>query len=347
MHSKSTNTLLCLLFLSFSFVERLERALAVKPIVYFCYEKEQRRAWTIISFISGPYTYQRQGEPPDLRGRLAEPNGLIHSFFRPSDDLQKLPYLIPSQFFAHQTLKLLSELVDKLKWTTDFNDDIVRLTTDLRNVLFNENAANDPNTTITFNHTKHGLIYAYEIDGLGNINLMDDSNIPSLLSLPYLCPDGIPVNHTIYQNTRKFIFSPDNPWFFRGKHLEGKHLHLPRIFYIWNAVGVGGPHVGQSMVWPLAITMRGLTTNDEEEIRTCLKLLQVSHAGKGFMHEAANVDMPSRYTRSWFAWANSLFGEFIWKLYRERPDLLNWIQWFWWCYWHIERVTLTGKIFIF
>ena len=74
------------------------------------------------------------------------------------------------------------------------------------------------------NIPKYGLIYAYEIDGLGNRNLMDDSNIPSLLSLPYLCPDDIPLDDPVYQNTRKFILSQDNPWFFRGKVLEGKHL---------------------------------------------------------------------------------------------------------------------------
>lgn len=86
---------------------------------------------------------------------------------------------------------------------------------------------------------------------------------------------------------------------------------------------MGGPHIGNDMVWPLAITMRGLTSNDEKEIRECLRLLQISHGGKGFMHESVHVSEPSHYTRSWFAWANSLFGEFIWKLYRERPHLLD------------------------
>ncbi|CAF5117630.1 unnamed protein product, partial [Rotaria sp. Silwood1] len=46
-----------------------------------------------------PYTYQRQGYPRDPRGYPARPNGLIHSFFRPSDDLQIYPYLVPPQFF--------------------------------------------------------------------------------------------------------------------------------------------------------------------------------------------------------------------------------------------------------
>jgi hypothetical protein len=174
---------------------------------------------------SGPYTYQRQGYPPNPIGYNAKPNGLIHTFFRPSDDLQKLPYLIPSQFFAHHTLKLLLELVKKLEWTNDFSDDIVKLISDLHNILFDDKIKNNQVTTITFNHPKHGLIYLYETDGLGGKNLMDDSNIPSLLSLPYVSPDDIPILDPIYQNTRKFVLSPDNPWYFKGNVIEGKYIH--------------------------------------------------------------------------------------------------------------------------
>ncbi|CAF1079571.1 unnamed protein product [Adineta steineri] len=256
---------------------------------------------------SGPYTYQRQGHPTDPRGRHSKPNGLIHTFFRPSDDLQLYPYLIPSQFFAHHTLNLLLELVKKLEWTADFNNDILSLTSVLHDILFNDKMTNNSETSITVSHTKYGFIYSYETDGLGHTNLMDDSNIPSLLSLPYLCPNDIPKNHSIYQNTRKFVLSTDNPWFFKGAALEGN----------------GGPHVGPSMAWPLAIIMRGLTTNDDEEIRSCIKMLQKSHANTGFMHESIDVNNPRHFTRSWFAWANSLFGEFIWKIYREKPHLLN------------------------
>ncbi|CAF3022588.1 unnamed protein product [Rotaria socialis] len=256
---------------------------------------------------SGIYTYQRQGHPSDPHGHKAKPNGLIHTFFRPSDDLQKFPYLIPSQFFAHHTLKLLLELVKKLEWGNYFNGDILKLISDLHDILFDDKIANNQETIITFKHPTHGLIYSYEIDGFGNRNLMDDSNIPSLLSLPYLSPDDFPLKHSIYQNTRKFVLSSDNPWFFKGNLLEGN----------------GGPHVGNSMAWPLAIIMRGLTTIDNDEIRLCLKMLQKSHGNTGFMHESINVNNQMHYTRSWFAWANSLFGEFIWKLYIEKPHLLN------------------------
>ncbi|CAF1141495.1 unnamed protein product [Rotaria sp. Silwood1] len=264
--------------------------------------KEQRRYNG-----SGSYTYQRQGAPPDPRGYHAKPNGLIYSYFRPSDDLQTYPYLIPSQFFAHHALKILFELVKKLNLTNDFSDDISSLISHLHTILFDDNIKNNIETLITFQHKNFGLIYSYEINGVGDRNLMDDANIPSLLSLPYLCPNDISINDSIYQNTRKFVLSKDNPWFFNGGLLEG----------------IGGPHVGYEMVWPLGIIMRGLTTNDDDEIRLCLNMLQKSHADTGFMHESIHMNNPIRFTRSWFAWANSLFGEFIWKLYREKKYLLD------------------------
>jgi meiotically up-regulated gene 157 (Mug157) protein len=221
-------------------------------------------------------------------------------------------------------LKLLLELLNKLEWKNDFNDILSNLTSNLHDILFDDKITNNQETIITFNHSKYGFIYSYEIDGLGNRNLMDDANIPSLLSLPYLCPDDIPIDQSIYQNTRKFILSLDNQWFFKGSKLEGKNSHLTTMMmYSIFSKGNGGPHVGNAMAWPLAIIMRGLTTTDDNEIRLCLKMLQKSHANTGFMHESIDVNNPMHYTRAWFAWANSLFGEFIWKLYREKPYLLN------------------------
>jgi meiotically up-regulated gene 157 (Mug157) protein len=140
---------------------------------------------------------------------------------------------------------------------------------------------------------------------MGSYNLMDDANVPSLLSLPYL--DAIPAASVAYKNTRRFLFSEDNPFFFRGKAGEG----------------IGGPHAGIDLIWPLSIIMRGLTSTDEREIKQCVQTLKQSHAGTGFMHETFHKDDVTKYTRSWFAWANTLFGEFIWKIYREKPNLLS------------------------
>jgi meiotically up-regulated gene 157 (Mug157) protein len=149
------------------------------------------------------------------------------------------------------------------------------------------------------------LIYAYEVDGFGNQLLMDDANVPSLLSLSYL--GCCTANDPVYVRTRSFVLSDDNPYFFRGKAGEG----------------IGGPHVGLHMIWPLGIIMRALTSNDDKEILNCLRVLKNTHAGTGFMHEAFDKDDPKKFTRSWFAWANTMFGELIVKLHEQRPHLLR------------------------
>lgn len=160
---------------------------------------------------------------------------------------------------------------------------------------------------------KHGLardnygnvIFAYETDCYGNSYRMDDANIPSLLSLPYL--DFVDQDDQIYQNTRRFVLSDDNPFFYQGNAGEG----------------IGGPHAGNNQIWPMSIIIRAMTTDDEDEIITCLKTLVSTTAGTNFMHETFNKDFPDNFTRGWFAWANSLFGELIAYLYREKPHILE------------------------
>ncbi len=155
------------------------------------------------------------------------------------------------------------------------------------------------------NHRIYGKIYAFEVDGYGNVLCMDDANVPSLLSLPYLgcCKATDP----LYESTRAFVLSKANPYYFSGSAGEG----------------VGGPHVGMDMIWPLGITMRALTSRDHHEISRCLRLLKETHAGTGFMHESFHKDDPKKFTRKWFAWANTLFGEMIVKIQTERPTLLE------------------------
>ena len=155
------------------------------------------------------------------------------------------------------------------------------------------------------NHPDLSKIYPYEINGFGSFNVMDDANVPSILSLPYLT--GIKSIDPIYLNSRKIILSNNNPFFFKGKAGEG----------------IGGPHIGVDYIWPISIAMRGLTSNDDAEIKHCLTMLRQTHAGTGFMHEAFHKDDANKFTRKWFAWANTLFGEFVWKVYRERKHLLD------------------------
>ena len=155
-------------------------------------------------------------------------------------------------------------------------------------------------------HPKYGKIYAFEVDGFGNHLLMDDANVPSLLSMGYL--GDVPMNDSVYQNTRRFVWSEDNPWFFRGKAGEG----------------IGGPHVGHDMVWPMSIMMKCFTAQSDDEIRHCMRLLLSTDAGTGFMHESFHKDDATRFTRAWFAWQNTLFGELVLKLIADgKAPLLN------------------------
>lgn len=255
----------------------------------------------------GPYHFQRttawatDGVPLGGYGYPAKPNGMICSMFRPSDDATVFPYLVPSNIFAHNSLWKLQIMAEKSNSTNgrDLSKEITLVFANLEKSLMKESI---------FNHNDFGKIFAFEVNGFGSHNLMDDSNIPSLLSLNYLLDNKYPnQNVDVFTNTRKFCLSASNPFFFKGKAAEG----------------IGGPHCGMDMIWPMSIIMRGLTSNDDKEIKLCLTMLQKTHAGTGFMHESFHKDDASNYTRKWFAWANTLFGEFVWKLYREKPQLLN------------------------
>lgn len=250
----------------------------------------------------GSYSFQRNTpKATDTRaldgyGYPVNPVGLICSAFRPSDDASVFSFLIPSNFFAVVSLKQAAEMMTEIANDTETAAELLALKEEVE-IALKEHAIVE--------HEKYGKIYAFEVDGFGNRLMMDDANVPSLLSLPYL--DAVDVSDPIYQNTRKFVLSKDNPFFFEGKA----------------AKGIGGPHVGMDMIWPMAITMQGLTSTDGEEIRECIKTLKNTHAGTGFMHETFHKDDPSDFTRSWFAWANTLFGEFLWETYKKDPSLLS------------------------
>ena len=135
---------------------------------------------------------------------------------------------------------------------------------------------------------------------------MDDANVPSLLAMPYL--GTVSLKDPIYQNTRRMVWSKDNPYFFRGTAGEG----------------IGGPHIGYDMIWPMSIIMRAMTSCEDDEIRKCIKMLRNTDGDTGFMHESFHKDNPEKFTRHWFAWANTLFGELILKLIEmKKIALLN------------------------
>ncbi|MGZ3951896.1 MAG: glycoside hydrolase family 125 protein, partial [Flavisolibacter sp.] len=157
----------------------------------------------------------------------------------------------------------------------------------------------------TATHPQFGKVYAYEVNGFGSYNLMDDANVPSLLALPYL--NAVSKTDPIYQNTRKLLWSSSNPFFFKGKAADG----------------IGGPHAGMDMIWPLSIIIRGLTSSSDAEIKNCITTLIKSNAGTGFMHESFHKDDLAKFTRKWFAWANTIFGELVMELYSSKPALLK------------------------
>ncbi len=260
--------------------------------------KEQQRKDGV-----GPYKFQRKTERAldtlnnDGLGAPVNPVGLIASCFRPSDDATTLQFLVPSNFFAVSSLRKAAEILQEVNKETALAQECTDLAKEVETAL---------KKYAVYKHPKYGKIYAFEVDGFGNHFLMDDANVPSLLAMPYL--GDVDVKDRIYQNTRRFVWSEDNPYFFKGKAGEG----------------IGGPHIGYDMVWPMSIMMKAFTSTDDQEIKACIKMLMDTDAGTGFMHESFHKDNPEKFTRAWFAWQNTLFGELILKLVNEgKVDLLN------------------------
>ncbi|HTR42218.1 MAG TPA: glycoside hydrolase family 125 protein [Pseudomonadales bacterium] len=250
----------------------------------------------------GPYHFQRHTDTPsdtlagDGYGNPARPVGLIFSMFRPSDDATLYPLLVPSNFFAVVSLRQAAEMLDQIHEDKDSAAQCRALAREVEAALRQYAVVKLP---------QGGSGYAFEVDGYGKINCMDDANVPNLISLSYL--GALNRNETLYQNTRNWALSPQNPYYFKGSAAEG----------------LGGPHSGPNMVWPLGLMMQGMTSTDDAEIRHCLNTLQHTHAGTGFMHESFDKDDSQKFTRSWFAWANTMFGEFVLKVYNENPTLLG------------------------
>jgi meiotically up-regulated gene 157 (Mug157) protein len=198
--------------------------------------------------------------------------------------------------FAVVSLRQLSEIFISCLGDTVFSNECLSLALEIEQAL--EKFA-------VVEHPVAGKIYPLEIDGFGNALCMDDANVPNVLSIPYIGYKQ--VDDPVYQSSRKFSLSHHNPWFNEGKC----------------AKGIGGPHVGENKIWPLGLVMQALTSSNDEEIIYCLATLKRTHAGTGFIHESFHVDNPEKFSRSWFAWANTIFGELILHLYKVKPELLS------------------------
>lgn len=240
------------------------------------------------------YWFERDNCPPSDtlnnggKGAPVAYTGMTWSGFRPSDDACKYGYLIPSELFAVLTLKRIAKFAEL--FDAELADTALRTAEEIRNGVYAYGLVQHPN---------HGIIYAYETDGMNHYNLMDDANVPSLLSLPYLgiCEKDDP----LYLRTRNFVLSDDNRYFYSGAM----------------GCGVGSPHTPAGYVWHIALCIEALTTDDEDEIVRIMKTLLTTHAGTEFMHEGFDPNDPAQFTRSWFAWANSMFGELVYTLYEE------------------------------
>lgn len=222
--------------------------------------------------------------------------GLVVSCFRPSDDATIFGFLIPSNMFIVSSLKQLNEMIE----ATGKGRDMLETS---RTLLREVDGAIRKYGIVE--HPKYGKIYAFEVDGFGGQNLMDDANVPSLLAAPYL--KYVSYKDPVYRNTRKFLWSKDNPYFYKGVAGEG----------------IGGPHCGKDRVWPMSIIMKGLTTGNKDEISECLAMLVNTDGDAGFMHESFHKDNAKDFGRPWFAWANSLFAELVIKVSKEHPELLQ------------------------
>ena len=210
--------------------------------------------------------------------------GMTWSGFRPSDDCCTYHYLIPSEMFASVILGYMIEMADEIYKDAVLSARAAKLKAEIDGGIEKFAIVDHPNG---------GKMYAYETDGLGNYNLMDDANVPSLLSLPYL--GYCSAEDELYKNTRDFILSKNNPYYFEGSA----------------AKGIGSPHTPKDYIWHVSLAMQGLTSTDDKEIEYLLDLFETTTAGTGLMHEGFHVDNPDKFTREWFAWANSIFAEFV------------------------------------
>jgi meiotically up-regulated gene 157 (Mug157) protein len=266
----------------------------------------------------GPYSFERLNDrgvetvPNGGWGRDTRKIGLIHATHRPSDDACEYPFNIPVNLFASTVLNELAEMFTANNLDSYFAWRCKALSDTIKRAV---------NSYAIIDCPYWDRIYAYEIDGLGGYTLMDDANIPGLLSLPYL--DSQYFDDPVYQNTREFVLSGGNPYFHQGKF----------------AHGIGSPHTEEKIpagIWPMSIIMRAFTGEFARaaltgqrpgdtaigEMKTSLRGLMDTHAGTYFIHEATNPDKPQDYTRYWFAMANSIFGQLFLAVYNTNPELL-------------------------
>ncbi|KAK9461194.1 uncharacterized protein V1516DRAFT_343505 [Lipomyces oligophaga] len=248
------------------------------------------------------YTFQRQtnvGTETLALGGAGNPTNLntslIRSAFRPSDDATIFQFFIPANAFIAVELKKLKILLSSAGHN-ELADQVFERGTRIEQGVWDHGV---------FQHREFGKVFAYEVDGYGGVNSMDDANLPSLLSLPIL--GFVDKDNEIYQNTRRMVMSKSgNPYYLKGPEFAG----------------IGGPHIGVRYAWPMSLLTLIRTSDDDEEITSALKLVKSTTGGLGLMHESVNVRRSRDYTRSWFAWCNAEFAKAILDLAKRKPYLV-------------------------
>jgi uncharacterized protein len=220
------------------------------------------------------------------KGGRVVPTGMTWSAFRPSDDACTYGYLVPANMFAVVILGYAAEMCDVINQTA-LKEECLKLREEIQSGI--EQYAK-------LDHPIHGDMFVYETDGEGRVNVMDDANVPSLLAAPYL--GYLPYDDPAYLNTRSFLLSRDNPYYYEGKY----------------ANGIGSPHTPDHYIWHIALAIQGMTTTSEVEKQEILAYFKQTDGGTNFMHEGFNADCPEEFTRDWFAWANTMFSEFVLSL---------------------------------
>jgi len=210
--------------------------------------------------------------------------GMVWNAFRPSDDPHTYGYHVPGNLFLANGLPFVVKVAKEVWEDQELAEHANKLRDDILNGVQNYGTKEVDGKTI----------YCYETDGMGNCNLMDDANVPSLLSIPYLDPSGEDYNREVYANTREFVLSDKNPWFFRGSV----------------ASGIGSPHTGNNMIWPMSLIMQAFTTESPEEKLELIKTV-LNSAKDEFLRESFHKDNKEHTTREWFGWPNALFAELV------------------------------------
>ncbi|KAK3701776.1 hypothetical protein LTR37_015296 [Vermiconidia calcicola] len=223
--------------------------------------------------------------------------GMVRSPFRPSDDSAIYDFGIAANMMLARYLESTSSIMSKLPNAPQgLAKEMIDMAAEVSNGIEQFGIVPGP---------KGQKIYAYEVDGYGGRNLMDDANIPSLLSAPYL--GYLDKYDQTYLRTRAFVLSRSNPWYCSGSVISA----------------IGSPHIRPCAVWPMSKIMQAMTTDDYWEVVGAIKEVLGSTNGLGLIHESVDANDESNWSRQWFTWANGLFGQLIMELWERNPDILR------------------------